>query len=42
MVKAQAGPGGRLSSKEGEALDLPGVRTETETPPKAGTVPSVK
>lgn len=42
VVTAQAGNGGRLSSKEGEALDLPKVGIETVTPTKAGITPSVK
>lgn len=36
--RAQAENGGRLSPREGEALDLPKVGIETETPTKAGAV----
>lgn len=37
-MRAQAENGGRLSSREGNALDLRKVGFETETPTKAGTV----
>lgn len=37
-MRAQAENGGRLSSREGDALDLRKVGFETETPTKAGTV----